>query len=83
MLFYWFVYVISTIIAIIYNLYNKLIFLGKFSLHYNEKHIDTKVQENNDIVVLTLKDNAIEFRTYNAWTLKTVIDEKMDKFFAQ
>ena len=60
---------------------DELIISGKFSLSYSEiKHIDTKIVGLNEMVILTLKDQAIEFRTYNALALKTVIDEKMDNF---
>lgn len=56
----------------------ELIISGKFSIHYDEiKHVSTKIIEENEIVVLTLKDQAIEFKTYNAKALKTVIDEKL------
>lgn len=62
---------------------NELVFSGKFSLHYDEiKYVDAKTQQDNEIVVLTLKENALEFRTYNALALKTVIDEKMDEYSA-
>lgn len=33
------------------------------------------------MVTLTLKDQAIQFRTYNAKALKVVIDEKIDEFY--
>ncbi|MBR4446889.1 zinc ribbon domain-containing protein [Methanobrevibacter sp.] len=56
---------------------NELIISGKFSLGFDEiKHISTKIHGENELVVLTLKDQAIEFKTYNANALKTVLVEK-------
>lgn len=60
---------------------DELVIAGKFSLGYDEiKHIETKIVDSNEILILTLKDQAIEFRTYNALALKTVIDEKIKLF---
>ena len=54
---------------------------GKFSLGFDEiKHISTKVHGENELVVLTLKDQAIEFKTYNADALKTVLIEKKNNY---
>lgn len=62
---------------------DELIFSGKFSLHYNEiKHVDVKTIDNNELLVLTLKDHAIEFRTPNSLALKNVIDEKMRRYYS-
>ena len=56
---------------------DELIISGKFSISFDEiKHVSTKIIDDNEIVALTLKDQAIEFKTYNACALKTVIDEK-------
>ena len=33
------------------------------------------------MVIITLKEQPIQFRTYNAKALKTGIDEKMDDFY--
>ena len=56
---------------------DELIFSGKFSLGFDEiKHISTKIEGENELLVLTLKNQAIEFKTYNAKALKTVLDEK-------
>ena len=59
---------------------DELIISGKFSIHFDEiKHVSTKTYEENELVILTLKNQAIEFKTYNALALKTVLDEKMGK----
>ncbi len=58
---------------------DELIISGKFSIHFDEiKHVSTKICGDNELVILTLKDHALEFRTYNAEALKTVIVEKME-----
>lgn len=50
----------------------------KFTLHFDEiKHVSV----DNGLVVLTLKDDALAFRTYNAKDLKTVIVERMNKYY--
>ena len=61
---------------------SELIIAGKFSLHFDEiKHVGVKIHEEDEFVVLTLKDQAIEFRTYNANALKTVIQNKLDDYY--
>jgi hypothetical protein len=60
---------------------DELIISGKFSLAFDEiKHISTKIHGENELVVLTLKDQAIEFKTYNANALKTVLVEKKNNY---
>jgi len=57
----------------------ELVISGKYSINFNEiKHVDYSPGE---MVILTLKDEAIQFRTYNAKALKVVIDEKIDDFY--
>ena len=61
---------------------DELVFAGKFSLPYSEiKHVDVKMHQEDELVVLTLKKQSIEFRTYNANALKTVIQEKLDVYY--
>lgn len=56
---------------------DELIISGKFSIHFDEiKHVSTKIYGENELVVLTLKEQAIEFKTYNAKALKTIIEKK-------
>ena len=62
---------------------NELIISGRFSLPFDEiKLVNTTKFNDNDMVVLTLKDNGIEFRTEDALALKIVIEEYMQKYFA-
>lgn len=57
---------------------DELVISGKFSLPYTEiKHIAIKNIDSDKIIVLTLKDQVIEFRTKNAKALKTIIEEKL------
>ena len=57
----------------------ELVISGKYSISFNEiKHVNYSPDE---MVTLTLKDQAIQFRTYNAKALKVVIDEKIDEFY--
>ena len=57
----------------------ELVISGKYSISFNEiKHVNYSPDER---VTLTLKDQAIQFRTYNAKALKVVIDEKIDEFY--
>lgn len=57
----------------------ELVISGKYSISFNEiKHVNYSPGE---MVTLTLKDQAIQFRTYNAKALKVVIDEKIDEFY--
>lgn len=61
---------------------DELVISGKFSLPYNEiKHIGIKNIDSDELVVLTLKDQVIEFRTHNANALKTIIDEKLVEYY--
>lgn len=62
---------------------NELIISGRFSLPFDEiKLVNTTKFNDNDMVVLTLKDNGIEFRTEDALALKIVIEEYIQKYFA-
>lgn len=57
---------------------DELVISGKFSIPYNEiKHIDIKNIDSDGIIVLTLKDQVIEFKAKNSEALKTIIDEKL------
>lgn len=57
----------------------ELVISGKYSISFNEiKHVNYSPDE---MVTLTLKDQVIQFRTYNAKALKVVIDEKIDEFY--
>ena len=57
----------------------ELVISGKYSISFDEiKHVSYSPGE---MVTLTLKDQAIQFRTYNAKALKAVIDEKIDDFY--
>lgn len=69
---------LSWIEAEIVILEEEIVISGKFTLHFDEiKHVSI----DNGLVVLTLKDDALAFRTYNAKALKTVISERMDKYY--
>ena len=58
----------------------ELVISGKFSINFDEiKHIGI---DDGEMVIITLKDQPIQFKTYNAKALKTVIEEKMDMFYA-
>ena len=57
----------------------ELVISGKYSISFNEiKHVNYSPGER---VTLTLKDQAIQFRTYNGKALKVVIEEKIDDFY--
>ena len=57
----------------------ELVISGKFSINFDEiKHIGI---DEGEMVIITLKNQPIQFRTYNAKALKTVIDEKIDDFY--
>lgn len=57
----------------------ELVISGKYSIGFNEiKHVNYSLGE---MVTLTLKDQAIQFRTYNAKALKVVIEEKINDFY--
>ena len=57
----------------------ELVISGKYSINFQEiKHMNYSPGE---MITITLKDNAIKFRTYNAKALKVVIDEKIDDFY--
>lgn len=69
----------SWVLADLFIKDDELIISGKFSIPFDEiKHVSTKIVDENEIVVLTLKDKAIEFKTYNAHALKTAIDERRE-----
>ncbi len=69
---------LSWVEAEIVILEEEIVISGKFTLHFDEiKHVSI----DNGLVVLTLKDDALAFRTYNAKALKTVISERMDKYY--
>ena len=60
----------------------ELVISGRFTLHFDEiKYVSIDRSTQNELVVLTLKDNALAFRTYNAKALKTVIKESMDNYY--
>ena len=60
----------------------ELVISGRFTLHFDEiKYVNVDKSTSNELVVLTLKDKALAFRTYNAKALKTVIVEAMDKYY--
>ena len=57
----------------------ELVISGKYSIGFNEiKHVNYSLGE---MVTLTLKDQAIQFRTYNAKALKVVIEDKINDFY--
>lgn len=57
----------------------ELVISGKYLIGFNEiKHVNYSLGE---MVTLTLKDQAIQFRTYNAKALKVVIEEKINDFY--
>ena len=61
----------------------ELIISGKFSLPFDEiKLVNTGKFKNYDMIVLTLKNEGIEFRTDDALTLKIVIEEYMQQYYA-
>ena len=61
---------------------SELVIAGKFTLQFDEiKHVGVKIHQDDELVVLTLKNHAIKFRTYNAEALKTVIHSKMDDYY--
>lgn len=63
---------------------DELIISGKYSVPFDEiKLVNTTKLKNNDMLVLTLKDSGIEFRTEDASALKIVIDEYMQKYFSE
>ena len=60
----------------------ELVISGRFTLHFDEiKYINVEKTASGELVVLTLKDKALAFRTFNAKALKTVISETMDKYY--
>ncbi|WP_405267828.1 glycine zipper family protein [Methanobrevibacter sp.] len=60
----------------------ELVISGRFTLHFDEiKYVSVDRSTSNELVVLTLKDKALAFRTYNAKALKTVINEAMDNYY--
>ena len=60
----------------------ELVISGRFTLHFDEiKYVSIDKSGSEELVVLTLKDNALVFRTYNAKALKTVIREAMDNYY--
>ncbi len=60
----------------------EIVFSGRFTLHFDEiKYVNVEKTTSGELVVITLKDNALAFRTYNANALKTVIAEAMDKYY--
>lgn len=62
---------------------DELIISGKYALSFDDiKLVNTAKLKNSQIVVLTLKDRGIEFRTEDAKALKIVIDEYMQNYFA-
>lgn len=61
----------------------ELIISGKFSLHFDEiKLISTSKFKSNDMIVFTLKNKGLDFKTDDAKALKIVIEEYMQKYFA-
>ena len=57
----------------------EVVISGKYSISFKEiKHVEYSPGE---IITITLKDQPIQFRTYNAKALKVVIDEKIDDFY--
>ena len=68
----------SWVLADLFIKEDEIVISGKFSIHFDEiKHVSIKTFEENELVVLTLKNQALEFKTYNAIALKTVLDEKI------
>ena len=60
----------------------ELVISGRFTLHFDEiKYVNVDKSTPNELVVLTLKDEALAFRTCNARALKTVIVEAMDNYY--
>ena len=60
----------------------ELVISGRFTLHFDEiKYVNVDKSTQNELVVLTLKDEALAFRTCNARALKTVIVEAMDNYY--
>ncbi|MDO5832451.1 MAG: hypothetical protein Q4Q14_06380 [Methanobrevibacter sp.] len=60
----------------------ELVISGRFTLHFDEiKYVNVDKSTPNELVVFTLKDEALAFRTYNARALKTVIVEAMDNYY--
>ena len=60
---------------------SELVIAGKYSLHFDEiKHVGVE-GNSQELVVITLKDKAVGFRTYNARALNDVINEKIDEYY--
>ncbi|WP_458457019.1 hypothetical protein [Methanobrevibacter sp.] len=60
----------------------ELVISGRFTLHFDEiKYVGIEKTPTDELVVITLKDNALGCRTYNARALRKVIVEKMDKYY--
>ena len=73
---------ISWVPAELVILKEELVISGKFTLHFDEiKYVSIDKTTSNELVVLTLKDNALGFRTFNARALKKVINEAMDEYY--
>ncbi|AMD17377.1 hypothetical protein TL18_04700 [Methanobrevibacter sp. YE315] len=73
---------VSWVVAELVILDEELVISGKFTLHFDEiKYVGTQETEFGEFVVLTFKDDALAFRTYNARALRSVINEKMDKYY--
>ena len=73
---------ISWVASELVILEEELVISGRFTLHFDEiKYVSIDKSTQNELVVLTLKDNALAFRTYNAKALKTVIKESMDNYY--
>lgn len=61
----------------------ELIFSGKYSISFDDiKLISTSKFKDNEIVVLTLKDRGIDFRTEDSEALKIVINEYIQEYIS-
>ncbi|WP_406536839.1 hypothetical protein [Methanobrevibacter sp.] len=73
---------LSWVAAELVILDEELVISGRFTLHFDEiKYVNVDKSTPNELVVFTLKDEALAFRTYNARALKTVIVEAMDNYY--
>ena len=73
---------LSWVAAELVILDEELVISGRFTLHFDEiKYVNVDKSTQNELVVLTLKDEALAFRTCNARALKTVIVEAMDNYY--
>lgn len=60
---------------------DELIFSGRYSISFDDiKLVSTNKFKDNEMVVLTLKDRGIDFRTDDAEALKIVIEEHIQEF---